>query len=131
MIQHFWATVIKGVGRGTELGFPTINLTAYSALDVKPGVHVCRANLNGTQYWGILFFGPRPVFNEDDLSLEVHLFDFPEDKEVPKEIQVEVHQYLRMVEDFNTPEELIKRMAEDVKEARKYIAEVQRPLLQK
>lgn len=131
MIQHLRANVIKGVGRGTQLDFPTINLTAYSALDVKPGVHVCRANLNSTWYWGVLFFGPRPVFNEDDLSLEIHLFDFPKDTEVPKEIQVEVHKYIRMVEDFDTPEELIKRMEEDVKGAKKYIAEAQKPLLRK
>jgi len=114
----FKGRVIKGKGRGKEMGFPTINLAADK--DVPTGVYICKATLNGRSYWGLLHSGPRPVFKEKDPSVEVFLFEFG--GLVPREITVWVEKRLRDVMDFASPKKLVEQIEKDRKEALKYIA---------
>lgn len=116
---NFTGKVVKGKGRGKSLGFPTINLETGAKLN--RGVYVCRAKISGKGYWGLLHVGPRPVFGEKEISVEVHLLNFQNEK-VPENLRVKTVKLLRDVKNFKNEKELIKQMEKDRKEALKFIS---------
>ena len=73
------ASVVRGAGRGKKLGIATLNFDPNAARGLKEGIYVCRVIFE-RPYWGVLHYGPRPVFGEADNSLEVHLFEFDDEK---------------------------------------------------
>lgn len=127
MITVRGARVVKGAGRGKKLGVPTINLdpsvllrtSAGSAGDLKEGIYVCRAYLPDP-FWGVMHFGPRPVFGEAEVTWEVMLFDYKEG-EVPSIIDVEIYKYLRAVMNFETPNLMLLQIEKDIAEAEEEI----------
>ena len=118
------AKVVEGAGRGKRLGIPTVNLDPKKAKGLKEGIYLCRVNLLKS-FWGVLHFGPRPVFNEEEKTLEVYLFDFDKDLQVPLHLDLEVFDYIREVADFESPEELIERIEEDIRVAKQKIKSYQ------
>lgn len=52
--RTFTANVIKGKGRGKELGFPTINLAVPENFNLKPGIYACWVKLDNDQ--GLAFY---------------------------------------------------------------------------
>ncbi len=113
------AKVIKGAGRGRKLGFPTINLDPKAAKTLREGVYVCRA-FTPKPYWGVLHFGPRPTFEEEEKSLEVYLFDF-DSVQIPKQLDIEVYSYIRKVVKFINPGQMVRKIGKDVAFAKKRI----------
>lgn len=108
-------TVVRGADRGKNLGFPTMNVTyPENKIEVKQGVYsvICRAG--GSTYKGIANYGARPTFEEDATVLEVHLADF-DGSNYGEEVTVEFVDYLRDIKKFDTPEELIAQLEEDLK----------------
>jgi riboflavin kinase/FMN adenylyltransferase len=71
------ASVVAGVGRGKELGFPTINLQPESPRKLLPpnGVYAVWVEWAGGASGGMMHQGPRPTFGESGRSLEIHLLD--------------------------------------------------------
>ena len=113
------ARVIKGAGRGKKIKVPTVNFDPSSAKGLKEGIYVCRIII-GKPYWGVLHFGPRPVFTEKDQSLEVHLFDFKEGTET-KTADIEIYDFIRKVANFKDKNALIAKINEDIAYARRKI----------
>jgi riboflavin kinase/FMN adenylyltransferase len=72
--------VIKGDQLGRTIGFPTANIALNAAEKIIPanGVYAVTAKINGRLYTGMMNIGRRPTIKgiENDLRLEVHLFDF-------------------------------------------------------
>ena len=118
------AKVVEGAGRGRRLGIPTVNLDPSASGSLTEGIWVCRALLP-TAYWGVLHFGPRPVFNEEEKTLEVYLFDFDKNLQVPLHLDLEVFDYIREVADFESPKKLIERIEEDIRVAKQKIKSYQ------
>src|SRR3990167_1983505 len=87
------AGIVKGAGRGKRIGVPTINLDPLTAGDLKHGIYVCRV-LRPFEYWGVMHFGPRPTYDDNEPSLEVYLFDFDMLLDLPNEIDLEIHTYI-------------------------------------
>jgi len=113
------ARVVKGAGRGKKLGIATVNFDPNAAAGLKEGIYVCRVIFN-KPYWGVLHFGPRPVFTEKDQSLEVHLFDFSEGQET-KIADIEIYDFIRKVANFKDKDALIAKINEDIAYARRKI----------
>ena len=113
------ALVIKGAGRGKKIKVPTINFDPGAAHGLKEGIYVCRVIID-KPYWGVLHFGPRPVFEEKDQSLEVHLFDFEEGTET-KTADIEIYDFIRKVANFKDKEALVARINKDILFARRKI----------
>ena len=117
--MKFKSTQIKGKGRGKLLGFPTINLEIPSSLDLKDGIYAIKVTNSEKRFFGAMHYGPIPVFQEDDKTLEFFLIDTNEE-DIPgsSEFEVEVIKFLRPVMSFETKEKLVEQIQKDVEATR-------------
>ena len=75
----FDATVERGSGIGTEIGFPTANLSVKdpAKLVPPPSVYAVRAESGGDCYAGMMNIGTAPTLHEGGARrIEVHLFGY-------------------------------------------------------
>jgi riboflavin kinase/FMN adenylyltransferase len=107
--------VVRGDKRGVELGFPTANLEikAEQALPVD-GVYTSRVFIDSQAYPAMTNIGTNPTFGGDKRLVEVYLLDYRGDL-YERELAVEIIERLRGEIKFESPEELKKQIAEDVK----------------
>jgi riboflavin kinase/FMN adenylyltransferase len=115
--------IIRGDGRGKELGFPTANINVLSPNKLIPfqGVYVVRGTLDGTTYHGMLNIGTRPTFYEHGaISVEVNLFNM-EKEFYGKEMTIEFFKRLRDDKKFSTKEELIQQLHFDKQQSIQYL----------
>lgn len=73
--------VVPGDHLGKSFGFPTANIDFDQEKHIFParGVYAVLTHVSGTVYQGMANVGIRPTFNETQLKLEVHIFNFNED----------------------------------------------------
>ena len=122
--MKFVSRHIKGFGRGKLLGFPTINLVIPDQFDLKEGIYAVRVEIEDRVFKGALHFGPIPTFGLNDNSLEVFLIDTEFDLVLgldTSRIEVEVVKRLRDVESFNSKDDLVHQIADDVSRVRKVV----------
>ncbi|OGD85618.1 hypothetical protein A2164_02100 [Candidatus Curtissbacteria bacterium RBG_13_35_7] len=112
--------VVKGKGRGKRIGMPTVNFDSSDIQDLDHGVYFCKVFVPD-MYWGVMHFGPRPTFDEQNPSLEVHLFDFNNSQAVPDEMDLEIHSLIRGIVKFNSLDEMLEKINEDIRLAKKLI----------
>lgn len=107
--------VVTGDKRGIELGFPTANLDteAEQALPAE-GVYTSRAYIDDQAYPAMTNIGQHPTFGGSQCLVEVYLLDYEGDL-YGRELTVDIIDRLRGEIKFDTPEELKKQIAEDVK----------------
>ena len=76
-----YGKVIHGDQLARTLGFPTANIAVENEQLPPAGVYAVRVRLDGRSLTGVANLGKRPTVTpaNQDLSLEVHLFDFSED----------------------------------------------------
>ena len=108
----FLARCVRGLGRGADLGFATINLDA--AAPVPAGVYAARARVAGRWHLAALHAGPRPTFADAPPSVELHLLDFLGAVPTGTRVAVEVVARLRGVQKFASQAELATAIAADV-----------------
>lgn len=114
--MKFKTTTITGKGRGKNLGFPTINMIIPEEIPVvlRQGVYAAKIYLNNEKYYGALYYGPSPTFNDQDLNLEVYLFDTVNFYVgAGEEIEIETVKFVREVMKFDLPELLVRQMQKD------------------
>ena len=111
----FSGTVIGGDKRGRALGYPTANIKLLSQEKLLPaiGIYAVKVLLENENYFGLLSIGKRPTFyNTGEVVTEVYIYNF--DREIyGKEVTVEMVEYLRGEEKFNSAEDLINQMNKD------------------
>ena len=116
---HVRGTVVEGYQRGRQLGFPTANLALQSEICPAAGVYA------GYMDWGIgpqkvvisigsnpTFKGQHKLFEQQDLSFEVHILDQVHDL-YDLSVVVWVVQYLRTPRKFDGIEALKKQIQQD------------------
>ncbi len=114
--------VIKGVGRGRQIGFPTANLS-YDHVCLVPGngVYITKTTLRGMTYFSVTNIGFNPTFNTGlDVHVETHILDFNVDI-YGETIKVEYLTKLRNEKKFASVNELINQIGHDVKSVREFI----------
>jgi riboflavin kinase/FMN adenylyltransferase len=111
--------VIKGLGRGKTLGFPTINLRPEKGRIPANGIYAVKCWHEQGEYRGVASIGYNPTFKDKGFSIEIYLFDFHRDL-LEEEIKVSFIKKLRDEMAFSKVEDLIKRMQQDVQEAREF-----------
>jgi riboflavin kinase/FMN adenylyltransferase len=113
--------VIKGDGRGKELGFPTANIAPKHAIVPSNGVYAVRLDVRENRYEGVANIGVRPTFGKEQPAIEVHIFDFNEDI-YGEEISVFFIGKLRDERKFGSAVELIEQIRADIIAARKILS---------
>lgn len=114
--------VVRGDGRGKDLGFPTANLRVGDGDKLIPpeGIYAVRAQLRSGAFAGALHLGPRPTFKGSPPTIELHLLDFDRDI-YGEDLRVDFLRYLREIRPFATVAALVDQMKEDVEEARRAV----------
>jgi len=113
--------VIKGEGRGKQIGFPTANLQ-YAKGRITPGkgVYLTKTIIKNTTINSITNVGNNPTFNDDkNLFVETHLLDFDADI-YGDEIKVLFFDKIRDEKKFNSIDELVAQISTDSEYARKW-----------
>lgn len=112
--------VEEGEKLGTKLGFPTANIKVCNELFPKRGVYFVKVHHQNKIYKGILNAGFKPTFNkksEKKFVLEVHILNF--DKQIYGDfIKVDFVSRLRDEKKFNSSNDLVKQIKEDIKVAK-------------
>lgn len=114
-----YGTVVRGDGRGRQLGFPTANVDLGGEIVPPTGVYQVVAELRGQRYAAVANLGLRPTFagGADGLPpepiLEVHIpnvaFDF-----YGAPLEVEFVRKIREERTFPSKEALVAQIREDV-----------------
>lgn len=110
--------VISGAGRGTKLGFPTANLDIdpQQALPAK-GVYATWIYIDNKAYQSMTNIGRHPTFPGSERTIEVLVLDYSGDL-YGHELKIDIMERLRDEKQFDSAEDLIKQIAEDVKKGR-------------
>ena len=112
--------VVRGDGRGRQLGYPTANIHVDNQIHPPNGVYAIRAKLQERLYGGILNMGVRPTFDGLKFQIEAHLFDL--DEEVyDREIEIFFIKNIRDEQEFPDMESLVEQIGRDVKIAREIL----------
>ena len=111
--------VVRGDGRGRDLGFPTANIVVAGADKLVPGagIYACWATVAEQRLMGALHIGPRPTFPGAEPTVEVHLLNF-DGSIYGQRIRLELVEALRPVAAFETVATLKEQMARDVERTR-------------
>ena len=110
--------VVKGLGRGRTLGFPTANLQVPPRLGIPgDGIYATWAHLGEKPFMAATSIGTRPTFDEGERSLEAFILDFEGDVYEHK-IRLEFVQRLRAEEKYETVEALQQQVDRDVTQTR-------------
>jgi riboflavin kinase / FMN adenylyltransferase len=124
LLGHPWfvtGQVVHGDQRGRELGFPTANLRLDPDCGLRHGIYAVRVDIGGQRYDGVANFGRRPMFDTGAVLLEVYLFDFSGDL-YGAALDVAFIAWIRPELNFDSVEDLIRRMDDDCQHARHALA---------
>jgi riboflavin kinase/FMN adenylyltransferase len=125
-MQTFTTHQIKGKGRGTLLGFPTINLAPFKGVTLKGGVYAARVSIDSRQYIGALHYGPIPTFGEKSVSLEVFLLDARSEDlkgmDLSKITIIPIKK-IRDIKQFSTKNSLVNQIKKDTQIVRTTISQ--------
>ncbi len=117
-------TVMHGDKRGRQLGFPTANIALDPNCRLRHGIYAARAQIEGRRYDGVASFGRRPMFADGGVLLEIFLFEFSGDL-YGRAIDVAFIGWIREEAVFDSVDDLVRRMQEDVREARAMLARIE------
>ena len=108
-------TVVRGDGRGRELGFPTANLVPDERL-IRPDQGVYASRANGTA--AAINIGVRPMFETGrGVLVEAHLIGFDGDL-YGSELRIDFLSRLRGERLFDSVDALVDQIGHDVERAR-------------
>ncbi|MEE9269292.1 MAG: riboflavin biosynthesis protein RibF [Candidatus Krumholzibacteria bacterium] len=114
-------TVVRGHGKGHELGFPTANLAVPDAHKLWPprGVYAVKVEYRGQTLHGMMNVGSAPTIKalgDGVCEAEVHLFEFEGDL-YGERLDVYCCAYLREERRFPSPGALVEQLEADRLEA--------------
>lgn len=117
-----WGEVVHGRALGSSIGIPTANQWIAPEKLLPPfGVYAARILWKDRIYYGISNLGCKPTVSEDQLvGLETYIFNFQQDI-YGEWIEVELLHFIRPERKFQSVEELVEQMQEDIAKAEKWL----------
>jgi riboflavin kinase/FMN adenylyltransferase len=120
---NFTGTVVKGYGRGKQLGYPTANIVLIDKKKLVPriGIYAVQIEVEEKWYGGMMSIGHNPTFGDAHIrTIEVNIFDF--DKDIYDEIvTVRTIKRTRDEKKFNSVDNLIVEIGNDKKTIEKIL----------
>ncbi len=120
-------TVVRGDGRGRELGIPTANVRPEtdSLLIPQNGVYCVQMRVGSDQdapkYGGMANIGVRPTFTDGSVkTIEVNLFGF-NDELYHQQVTVEFLKFVRLEQNFSSKDAFLARLEEDRRICTEYL----------
>ncbi|MFA6321174.1 MAG: bifunctional riboflavin kinase/FAD synthetase [Candidatus Omnitrophota bacterium] len=113
-------TVVEGAGIAKGLGYPTANVNPHHEAIPPRGVYAVRMQFGKKRFNGILNIGFRPTFySPRDLepTIEVHIFGYKGNL-YNKDIEVQFVKKIRDERKFETADNLVRQINDDVVMAR-------------
>jgi riboflavin kinase/FMN adenylyltransferase len=112
--------VVAGAGRGKGLGYPTANLRTWPRLLLPgQGIYAGVAQLaDSGRHVAAIDVGTNPTFGIEPLHVEAFLLDFPDDELRGDTLSVEFWERLRDEVKFDSVEELVAAITDDVERTR-------------
>ncbi|MDA7878406.1 bifunctional riboflavin kinase/FAD synthetase [bacterium] len=115
-------TVTSGAKRGREIGFPTANLTGIEVVVPCPGVYAGQLRTSDENHRAAIHIGPNPTFESNgDCKVEVHVLDYDGDL-YDQRVQVDFLHRVRDVVRFESPDELVLQLHQDIAEIRRVLS---------
>ena len=117
--------VVKGMSRGNKIGFPTANIVVIDKDKIIPknGVYLVSSKIDNKLYYGMMNIGYNPTFGNQEKSIEVNYFDYNSNL-YNKTLTIEFIKYMRDEIQFNSVNELIKKLNNDRDYCLKYIKSI-------
>ncbi len=115
--------IIKGFGRGRQIGFPTANLSIDDSKIIPiDGVYAVYARYNGKTHKGVLNIGSNPTFGNQSRTIELHILKFS--KDIYDEV-ISVHFVSRIRGEikFSSVDALITQINDDIAKAGELLSE--------
>ncbi len=116
--------VLRGDDRGKALGFPTANLRIPNEVIPGNGIYAARVDFLKTDGFGtkdgVVYIGTKPTFDKNEISLEVHIFNFTKDL-YEKRLRVTLIDWIRGDERFETEAELTEQIKKDCEKAKEIL----------
>ncbi|MDR2762844.1 MAG: bifunctional riboflavin kinase/FAD synthetase [Planctomycetaceae bacterium] len=113
MPYHLNGIIVKGNARGRLLGFPTANIENIETIIPKYGVYSTIATLNKQKFIATTNIGISPTFNQTNPRIETFIHDF-NNNIYGKELHLDVLELIREIKQFNSKDELITQMKNDI-----------------
>ena len=110
--------VVEGAKRGRTLGYPTANIDIDGGMICPAdGIYATFAQFEGEEHEAATNIGTRPTFDDGDRTVEAFVLDFDGDL-YGETVRLRFVERLRDELKFDSVEELLVRMGEDVKQTR-------------
>jgi riboflavin kinase/FMN adenylyltransferase len=110
--------VVRGEGRGRQLGFPTANVHTERHVAIPAdGIYAGWAVLHGRRLPAAVSVGTNPTFEGRQRTVEAYILDFDEDI-YGVQLGVEFVERLRGMVRFDSVGELVEQMGRDVERTR-------------
>ena len=120
--------VVKGDQRGRQIGFPTANFDIQPSMTLPPdGTYATWTQADGVTYKSATNIGFRPTFGSVGRQLETHIINYNGDLYNTK-IRVAFVRKLREEVKFDTTDDLVNQLHQDIAQAKVVLAEDE-PLL--
>lgn len=115
-------TVVKGKGLGKDFGYPTANLHIEEEYKLIPknGVYVVKADIDGTNYFGMMSIGTNPTVGGIKVTIETYFFELNKDL-YGKKLQIEMLTRIRDEKNFDSVDALKIAMRQDEAFCERYI----------
>lgn len=126
VLGHWWTVagiVESGAGIGSGMGYPTANVMLEPGQDLHHGIYAARVLYEGQRFDAAAYLGRRPTFDNGIAKLEVYLFEF-DDNLYGREINVQVIDFIRPDQSFESADALVAQMDDDCAKAREVLAKI-------
>ncbi len=114
---HVTGEVIKGDGRGRQLGIPTANIDHEAAMLPHVGIYGGVVVTDGEYCPAAINVGCNPTFDQTRLHIEAHILDFEGDL-YGKNIEVHFLRRLRDERKYQSADQLVAAIKKDIDNAR-------------
>jgi riboflavin kinase/FMN adenylyltransferase len=113
--------VVRGFGRGRQLGVPTANLQCDEQLIPADGVYAGRCAIDGKTHATAVSIGSLPTFEQRKFQVEAHLIGYDGDL-YGRSVEVELIDWVREQWKFRGVEPLKAQIARDIEIVRERAA---------